>query len=163
MFRPAALCVSRYGECVPESSLLPAEAPVRRIGLRAQIWRFTVSGALSAVIDLGITLLLVNTYVGSEALTRSVGFVCGTATAYMINRRWTFRSDPSKRRMALVWVLYGLTFGINVGLYTVVFGLLDTAMPSNLARFGAFAVGQGVATFLNFVIQRVVIFRLRFR
>lgn len=134
----------------------------QRVGLRSQVWRFTVSGAMAAVLDIGITLLLVNILWSNEAGARTVGFIVGTTFAYMINRRWTFRTGPSKRRLALVWVLYGATFFVNVGLYTLTFRLLDNFIPpSNLARTLAFCVGQGVATCLNFVIQRVVIFRLR--
>lgn len=126
------------------------------------MWRFGVTGAISAVIDFGITLLLVNTVVPREAIARTFGFIAGTMTAYMLNRRWTFRARSSKRRFAAVWLLYAGTFAVNIGLYTVVFKLLDLVIvPSNVARMPAFVVGQGVATLLNFVIQRFVIFRLR--
>ncbi len=130
--------------------------------MRAQVWRFTVTGAISALIDLGITLLLVNTIVGADSIARTAGFIAGTTAAYKLNRRWTFRSGRSTKRFVLVWVLYGLTFFVNIGLYTVTFRMLDPyIVSSNLARFPAFVVGQGVATVLNFLVQRLVIFKLR--
>lgn len=127
-----------------------------------QISRFFATGVLSAVVDFGITLLLVNLVGAPDWLARTVGFCAGTTSAYMLNRRWTFKAGPSTKRMAAVWALYGFTFVINVGLYTLAFGVLDNYFTnSNIARVPAFVLGQGVATVMNFVIQRVVIFRLR--
>jgi putative flippase GtrA len=88
--------------------------------------------------------------------------VAGTTTAYLINRRWTFRAAPSNRRFLAVVVLYALTFALQVGIFSVLFTILTAQGLSRLpVQVIAFVIAQGVATTVNFVVQRSVIFRLR--
>lgn len=133
--------------------------PGERLALRTQLFRFVVTGGLSAVVDFG----LLNLFMGlglDYTLAKALSFVAGTTTAYLINRRWTFQAGPSKRRFAAVVVLYGLTFAVQVGLWTVCYPWLLAATGSDLlARVAGFVIAQGVATAVNFVVQRTVIFR----
>jgi len=98
----------------------------------------------------------------SHTPAKSISFVAGTTTAYLINRRWTFRAEPSKRRFLAVVLLYALTFALQVGLFSVLFEFLSARGFSRLTvQIIAFVIAQGVATTVNFVVQRSVIFRLR--
>jgi putative flippase GtrA len=58
--------------------------------------------------------------------------------------------------------LYAVTFALQVGLFSVLFTLLTA---QGLGRFPvqviAFVIAQGVATTVNFIVQRSVIFRLQ--
>ena len=59
-------------------------------------------------------------------------------------------------------VLYALTFALQVGLFTLLFGLLsDAGLRRLTVQVVAFVIAQGVATTVNFVVQRTLIFRLR--
>jgi putative flippase GtrA len=129
--------------------------------LRTQLVRFVLTGGLSAVVDFGLLVALMALGLGHTA-AKALSFVAGTTTAYLINRRWTFRAEPSRRRFLAVVVLYALTFALQVGLFSVLFTTLTDAGLSRLAvQVAAFVVAQGVATAVNFVVQRTVIFRLR--
>jgi putative flippase GtrA len=129
--------------------------------LRTQLVRFVLTGGLSAVVDFGLLVALMALGLGHTA-AKALSFVAGTTTAYLINRRWTFRAEPSRRRFLAVVVLYALTFALQVGLFSVLFTTLTDAGLSRLAvQVVAFVVAQGVATAVNFVVQRTVIFRLR--
>ncbi|MGX4710886.1 GtrA family protein [Rhodococcus sp. P14] len=127
------------------------------LDLKTQIVRFVLTGGLSAIVDFGLYVLLLA--VGLHVnVAKSLSFVAGTTTAYLINRRWTFRAEPSRARFVAVVILYAITYAVQVGINYVLYD----ALPDEWWRVPlAFVVAQGTATVINFVVQRAVIFRLR--
>ncbi|MGP6175085.1 GtrA family protein [Corynebacterium sp. A21] len=124
--------------------------------------KFIISGGISAIPDLGITFILQTFFGVGPVLARTAGFIVGTLTAYFINRRWTFQAEPSKRRFAAVALLYGITWGVNVGLHQLGFHLFTGwGLSDGLAIVCAYVIAQGVATVVNFVVQRTIIFKVR--
>jgi putative flippase GtrA len=145
---------------LPQPVELPLRGPSTALDLRTQLVRFVLTGGLSAVVDFGLLVALMALGLGHTA-AKALSFVAGTTTAYLINRRWTFRAEPSRRRFVAVVVLYAFTFALQVGLFSVLFDQLSAAGLSRLAvQVAAFVVAQGVATTVNFVVQRRLIFRL---
>ncbi|MDO4910726.1 MAG: GtrA family protein [Corynebacterium sp.] len=121
--------------------------------------KFIISGVISAVVDLGLTALFQYKFGFGEAGARTIGFIFGTICAYMINRRWTFKAEPSVKRMVQVAVLYTITYFVNVLGYKYGFiGLTGLGLANAYATLIAFTVAQGSATVINFVVQRVWIF-----
>jgi len=129
--------------------------PSPGLPLRTQLTRFVVTGGFSSVVDFGLYLSMLGlglTVVPAKAL----GFVAGTTTAYAINRRWTFGSVSRSRTALPVFGLYAITFVVQVGLNTILAGIL----PPEWWRTGmAFVLAQGTATTINFLVQRMLIFR----
>nr|WP_274386819.1 GtrA family protein [Rhodococcus aetherivorans] len=142
---------------------MPVEIPLtdstadEALDLKTQIVRFVLTGGLSAIVDFGLYVLLLA--VGLHVnVAKSLSFVAGTTTAYLINRRWTFRAEPSRARFVAVVILYAVTYAVQVGINYVLYD----ALPAEWWRVPlAFVVAQGTATVINFVVQRAVIFRLR--
>ncbi|MFC4124122.1 GtrA family protein [Nocardia rhizosphaerae] len=143
---------------------LPAEIPLvdepggTDVDLKTQIVRFTLTGGFSAIVDFGLLTVLSNLLGVPEILSKVISFVAGTTTAYLINRRWTFKAEPSRARFIAVIALYAVTFAVQVGIYALMFyALADQWWRQPLA----FVVAQGTATVINFVVQRAVIFKIK--
>jgi len=146
---------------LPQPVELPVDDRTSALPLRTQLVRFVLTGGLSALVDFGLLVLLMHLGLGHTA-AKALSFVAGTTTAYLINRRWTFRAEPSRRRFAAVVVLYALTFALQVGLFSVLFTTLSAhGLSLTVVQLVSFVIAQGVATTVNFVVQRGVIFKLR--
>jgi putative flippase GtrA len=131
-------------------------APPPLLSLRTQLLRFVLTGGFSAVVDFGLLKILSEAAGVQVDLAKALSFVAGTLTAYLINRRWTFGAAPSRSRFVKVMALYALTFVVQVGIFHVVFNALE---GNGQAKLIAFVIAQGTATVINFIVQRVWIFR----
>lgn len=129
-----------------------------RLGLRSQLVRFVIAGVISAIVDFGILWLLMHFGLGHTP-AKALSFVAGTTTAYLINRRWTFGAAGSAKTFVGVLVLYGSTFVVQVGLFSLLYPWLYSRWGYTPAQVVAFVIAQGVATTVNFIVQRTVIFR----
>ena len=129
-----------------------------QLALHHQLVRFVAVGVLSACVDFGILWLLMRAGLGHTP-AKAISFIAGTTTAYLINRRWTFGATGSKKAFVGVLVLYGSTFVVQVGLFSLLYPWLDSRWGYTPAQVIAFVIAQGVATTVNFIVQRAVIFR----
>jgi putative flippase GtrA len=122
--------------------------------LATQLTRFVLVGGVAAMVDYGSyqALLAAGLWVH---LAKALGFIAGTATAYLINRRWTFQGRGGRAQFAAVMALYGITFVVQVGVNAVMLAILP---PMRGEITVAFIVAQGLATLINFIVQRTVIF-----
>ena len=139
-----------------------AERLAKSNSLRGQSTKFAITGGISAVIDAGLTWIFqIALALLGNIEARSVGFFFGTLTAYLLNRRWTFRAQPSKRRFAMVALTYALTYAVNIVIYRWAFPFFDHTLDwrSTYALVVAFILVQGTATVINFFVQRWLIFR----
>lgn len=127
------------------------------LSLSTQVWRFLVTGGLAAVVDFGLYVLFLGLGLHVN-VAKTLSFIAGTTTAYLINRRWTFQAPPSTARFIAVCALYAVTYVVQVGINYLFYTLWDDK-PWRVPV--AFVIAQGTATVINFVVQRAVIFRLK--
>ncbi|WP_235750655.1 GtrA family protein [Nigerium massiliense] len=134
------------------------QPPTEPLPLRTQLTRFIITGGLSAVVDYGLLVLGMALGLGHSP-AKALSWVAGTVTAYAINSRWTFKAEPSTKRLAAVAALYLATFVLQVGTFSLIYDPLDAAWGRAAAQFVGFVIAQGVATTVNFIVQRTVIFK----
>ena len=134
------------------------EAATPQLGLRTQLVRFVLTGGLSAIVDYGLLVVLM-AFGLEHTPAKILSFIAGTTTAYLINRRWTFKADGSRKRFAQVVVLYLLTFVLQVGTFSLIYPPLFASFGLRVAQFVGFVIAQGIATTVNFIVQRTLIFR----
>jgi putative flippase GtrA len=131
--------------------------PVAQLGLVSQLSRFVVVGVLSAMVDYGIyqALLHLEVYVH---VAKGLSFICGTTTAYLLNKRFTFNgSTGGTGRFAGFVILYATTFCVNVGMNALALHLIPEGAPFRVTI--CWVVAQGTATVINFLVLRTVVFR----
>ncbi|WP_295626231.1 GtrA family protein [uncultured Corynebacterium sp.] len=139
-----------------------ADKPRDDHGLVVQMTRFIISGVIAAVVDFGLTFVMLNMVGASDFWGKSIGWVFGTITAYLINVRWTFKTKSSPKQVLAVAVLYLITYATQVGIFTTLNPwLVEQGWSVKLAQLGSFVVAQGVATVVNFIVQRTVIFKVK--
>lgn len=135
-----------------------AETPDGQMPLATQLTRFVLTGGVSAVVDYG--LLVAGMALGlAHAPAKAISWVFGTLTAYAINSRWTFKAGGSRSTLAAVVVLYLTTFVLQVGTFALIFPVLEAWRGTAVAQIVGFVIAQGLATAVNFIVQRAVIFR----
>ncbi|WP_291314559.1 GtrA family protein [Corynebacterium sp. UBA2622] len=125
-----------------------------------QLVPFVIIGVGCAVIDFGITYSLTELTGLSRTGSKAVGWVFGTLVAYLLNSRFAFQSQVSAKKAGAVFLLYAITFAVQVFLYDVTDEPLQAlGLVEPWKDIVSFTIAQGVATVTNFVLQRRVIFR----
>lgn len=137
-----------------------ADPALRRASLQRssrQLLFFVLSGCIAAVVDYGAYRLLLAADV-EPSLARAGSYIAGSTTAFLLNRRWAFDGDGSRSEALRGAVTYLVVFGVIVGsnwAFLCAFGSWSGAV------FWAWFLSQGIGTSLNFLLQKLFVFRAR--
>jgi putative flippase GtrA len=141
----------------------PATAPRTpraeyRAGLLSQLSRFVLVGCLAAVVDYGLYQILLHLDM-LASVSKAISFICGTTTAYLLNRRFTFgqAAPAGASRFAKFLLLYGTTFFVNVGMNSLSLHFMPDGLPLETSL--CWLIAQGTSTCINFLVLRMVVFR----
>ena len=128
--------------------------------LKRQLVPFLLVGVGCAFIDFGITYSL-NEFMGVQRdFSKAVGWVFGTLAAYVLNSRFSFNAKINAKKAGAVFVLYAVTFAVQMVLWRVTDSPLTSLGLVNPGKdVVSFVIAQGVATVTNFELQRHLIFR----
>jgi putative flippase GtrA len=138
------------------------ETEVKRLSLFNQLFRFVLIGGGCALIDSGTYALLL-TLGWPYWLSKSISFILGTTASYLINRRFTFTGASKGNTTAKAGgfaLVYLVTFFVNVGTNQLMISLTPNVVVTHTVKIAiCWVVAQGVATLMNFVMLKWVIFR----
>ncbi len=96
---------------------------------RSRFIRFAIVGIIGAVIDFGILNLLNQVFHIEVLIAQAVSFSAAVVSNFTWNRLWTYPESRSKK-MATQLVQFVIVSIIGLGLRTLIFSGLDTAMIS---------------------------------
>lgn len=120
-----------------------------------QVFRFLVSGGISAAVEFTSFLLFIR-LTGDVFWPALASFGCGLASSYLLNSRFVFkawgRTKKQKSRQLSVFVMLGV---FNAFLSSWLVLAFSHALPKIVAKFG-------VITFIaiwNYLIMKKIIFR----
>jgi putative flippase GtrA len=105
-----------------------------------QFMKFGIVGVLNTVIDYSIFTVLVYAVHVHFLLANAISFSIAVTNSYLLNRRWTFRSDnPAKATEAMKFLLVNL---IGLSLSEVILKILvdHWSIPELIAKGGAVVV-----------------------
>jgi putative flippase GtrA len=114
--------------------------------LFGQATRFIVVGLMAVGVDLGV--YQVGLHLGLWIhLARAISFICGTTTAYVLNRRWAFQASGGPRQSAHFALLYGSTFFLILGINALALNVFPVAAWTTTL---VWLISQGVGAIWNF-------------
>jgi putative flippase GtrA len=122
---------------------------------RQQVCRFLVVGSLTVLVDYAAYRAIVSLSSVIDA-SKAIAFLTGTAFAYVVNRRFTFRSTaPHGSQLVRFLAVYLATLAANVAVNTVALGALHEVRH---ALTLAFIVATAVSATLNFLGMKFLVF-----
>ena len=128
--------------------------------LKQQLVPFLLVGVGCAVIDFGITHTLDELLGWQRDFAKAVGWVFGTLAAYVLNSKFSFNAKINAKKAGAVFVLYAVTFAVQMVLWRVTDSpLTSLGLVNPWKNVVSFVIAQGVATVVNFELQRHLIFR----
>jgi putative flippase GtrA len=126
-------------------------------GLMEQILKFMSVGVLNTLIDTGAYFLLtrmVTFFAVWPVLAKGASYVVGMINSFFWNRAWTFKSQASMKRSALLFTLtHVAALGINAGVMAISFNIL------HLPEIIALTLATGASFIWNFVLNKWVVFK----
>nr|BAL52735.1 hypothetical conserved protein [uncultured Chloroflexota bacterium] len=133
---------------------------------RTRFLKFSVVGAIGALIDFGVMNALTSWLRFSLVLAGTISFFCAVTSNFIWNRFWTY-PDSRSRPLLSQWVMFFLVNLAGVGIRIPLLRLLESplehlvrrlfpALPfsSLLARNLTLAIAVGVVMFWNFFVNR---------
>jgi putative flippase GtrA len=118
-----------------------------------QFVRFGVVGVLNTALTLMIiyTLMYVHT---NPYVANAVGYACGVAMSFTLNRRWTFRSNQRPDLLLVGRFLVAMGCAYFANLATLYAGIRAGASP-----YVAQLLGMPVYTLCFFLVSKFFVFR----
>ena len=117
--------------------------------------KFGVTGVINTLIDFAVFTLLTSVFTINMYAAQTIGYVCGMANSYLVNRSWTFNSKNRMfgRELVKFIVVNLITLGLSYGalyLFADLWGFHQT-----ISKIFVTCITMAV----NFVLSRLWVFQ----
>jgi dolichol-phosphate mannosyltransferase len=133
---------------------------IQRQGIR-QFVKFALVGLINTVIDWIIFFILkqplsVHGQLGKQ-FAKAGSFIVSATSSYILNRRWTFRSDD--KRVALQMIKFFIVASIGLVINNTIFYFMTAPRFLGLHDIWGLAFGTGLVMIWNFVFNKYWTFK----
>lgn len=117
--------------------------------------KFCVTGGLNTIIDFAVTTLLNVLLHININIAKTVGYLCGMANSFVVNKKWTFKTDNKDTKKELVKFV-----AVNICMLGLSL-LLINAFKSALQIGDTFAnvLSTGIVMIINFLVSNFWVFK----
>lgn len=117
--------------------------------------KFCVTGGLNTIIDFAVTTALNALLHININVAKTVGYLCGMVNSFVVNKKWTFKTDDKETKRELV--KFALVNLCMLGLSL----LLINTFKSTLQIGDTFAnvLSTGIVMVINFLVSNFWVFK----
>ena len=131
--------------------------------LNRPFFRFLLVGVFNTIVGLSVIAILLNVVQANYWVATFVGNGVGALVSYMLNKRFTFRSNASVfgslwKFFAVTLVCYGLSYGAGL-VFSRMIAAAVPAIPASYVEDIAALLGTGLYTVSNFLGHKYFTFR----
>lgn len=125
-----------------------------------KLWKFLLVGVLNTIVGAGVMFLLYNVFNVSYWISSACNYVVGGIVSYFLNKYFTFKNNTkSVKQVVLFIVNLAVCYFIAYFLAKKAFYFVLESQSEKLRDNISMLVGIGLYTVLNYIGQRVIVFR----
>lgn len=118
-------------------------------------FKFCVTGGLNTIIDLAVTTTLNSLLHVNINVAKPIGYLCGMANSFIMNKKWTFKTGNRTTKIELV--KFVLVNACMLGLSLLLINIFKTAFDAN--DIIANILSTGIVMIINFLVSNFWVFK----
>ena len=117
--------------------------------------KFCVTGGLNTIIDLVVTTALNSLLHVNINLAKPIGYICGMANSFIMNKKWTFKTGGGKTKKELIKFI--LVNACMLGLSLVLINVFKTHLE--LGDTWSNLLSTAIVMVINFLVSNFWVFK----
>lgn len=118
-------------------------------------FKFCVTGGLNTIIDLAVTTTLNSLLHVNINVAKPIGYLCGMANSFIMNKKWTFKTGNGTTKKELV--KFVLVNACMLALSLLLINIFKTAFDAN--DIIANILSTGIVMIINFLVSNFWVFK----
>ena len=117
--------------------------------------KFCVTGGMNTIIDLAVTTALNSLLHVNINVAKPIGYVCGMANSFVVNKKWTFKTgnNATKKELIKFVIVNACMLGLSLLLIYIFKSTLD--LNDTIANI----LSTGTVMVINFFVSNFWVFK----